>query len=122
MITGDPHDAKIQSLLTLSVLRRIFTTSLGYDYSILFALGRVYGGQKINGHSLHYLNPLPHEFLKLYKIRTVSRMNMETCHGAEGIKVKKKKQKTRHIITRTIKTILKNPSTFHKNLLKIKET
>ncbi|MPC46908.1 hypothetical protein E2C01_040640 [Portunus trituberculatus] len=29
--------------------------------------GRVYGGQKINGHSLHYFNP-PHRFLKLYKI------------------------------------------------------
>ncbi|MPC36307.1 hypothetical protein E2C01_029761 [Portunus trituberculatus] len=27
------------------------------DYTILFTLGRVYGGQKINGHSLHYCNP-----------------------------------------------------------------
>ncbi|MPC12552.1 hypothetical protein E2C01_005250 [Portunus trituberculatus] len=34
---------------------------------ILLTLGRVCGGQKINGHSLHYFNP-PHEFLKLYKI------------------------------------------------------
>ncbi|MPC30017.1 hypothetical protein E2C01_023271 [Portunus trituberculatus] len=33
----------------------------------VFHNGRVYGGQKINGYSLHYLNP-PHEFLKLYKI------------------------------------------------------
>ncbi|MPC93544.1 hypothetical protein E2C01_088677 [Portunus trituberculatus] len=24
---------------------------------ILLTLGRVYGGQKINGHSLHYFNP-----------------------------------------------------------------
>ncbi|MPC71448.1 hypothetical protein E2C01_065725 [Portunus trituberculatus] len=34
---------------------------------ILLTLGRVYGGQKINSHSLHYSNP-PHKFLKLYKI------------------------------------------------------
>ncbi|MPC71935.1 hypothetical protein E2C01_066227 [Portunus trituberculatus] len=34
---------------------------------ILMTLGRVYGGQKINGHSLHYFNP-SHEFLKLYRI------------------------------------------------------
>ncbi|MPC99136.1 hypothetical protein E2C01_094532 [Portunus trituberculatus] len=30
-------------------------------------LGRVYGGQKINGQSLHCFNT-PHMFLKLYKI------------------------------------------------------
>ncbi|MPC09744.1 hypothetical protein E2C01_002363 [Portunus trituberculatus] len=34
---------------------------------ILLKLGRVYGGQKNNGHGLLYSNP-PHEFLKLYKI------------------------------------------------------
>ncbi|MPC46076.1 hypothetical protein E2C01_039784 [Portunus trituberculatus] len=33
----------------------------------LFTLERVYGGQKINGQSLHYFNS-PHEFLKLCKI------------------------------------------------------
>ncbi|MPC35313.1 hypothetical protein E2C01_028734 [Portunus trituberculatus] len=29
----------------------------GYDNTILLTLGRVYGGHKINGHSLHYFNP-----------------------------------------------------------------
>ncbi|MPC11009.1 hypothetical protein E2C01_003656 [Portunus trituberculatus] len=30
-------------------------------------LGRLYGGQKVNGNSLHYLNPSD-KFLKLYRI------------------------------------------------------
>ncbi|MPC35308.1 hypothetical protein E2C01_028730 [Portunus trituberculatus] len=34
---------------------------------ILFTLGRVYGGQKINSQSRYYFNP-PHKFLKLYRI------------------------------------------------------
>ncbi|MPC89983.1 hypothetical protein E2C01_084949 [Portunus trituberculatus] len=34
---------------------------------ILLTLGRVYGGQKLNGHSLHYFNPAL-KFLKLYRI------------------------------------------------------
>ncbi|MPC31215.1 hypothetical protein E2C01_024498 [Portunus trituberculatus] len=37
--------------LTPSVLRRIFIMSFGYDWTILFTLGRVYEGQKINGQS-----------------------------------------------------------------------
>ncbi|MPC61562.1 hypothetical protein E2C01_055635 [Portunus trituberculatus] len=28
-----------------------------YNLTILLTLERVYGGQKINGHSLHYSNP-----------------------------------------------------------------
>ncbi|MPC13410.1 hypothetical protein E2C01_006143 [Portunus trituberculatus] len=34
---------------------------------ILLTLGRICGGHKINGHILHYFNPL-YKFLKLYKI------------------------------------------------------
>ena len=30
-----------------SVLGRIFTTSLGYDYTVLLTLGRVKGGQNV---------------------------------------------------------------------------
>ncbi|MPC86265.1 hypothetical protein E2C01_081088 [Portunus trituberculatus] len=53
-------------ILIPSVLGLIFTLKFVYDQTILFTLGRVYKGQKINGRSLHYFNP-PHEFLKLYK-------------------------------------------------------
>ncbi|MPC45078.1 hypothetical protein E2C01_038763 [Portunus trituberculatus] len=53
--------------LTPSLLGRIFTMSFGCKWTILLTLGMVYGGQKINSHSLHYFNP-PHKFLKLYKI------------------------------------------------------
>ncbi|MPC66639.1 hypothetical protein E2C01_060789 [Portunus trituberculatus] len=37
-----------------SVLGSIFTTSFGYDSKILLTSGRIYGGQKINGHSFHF--------------------------------------------------------------------
>ncbi|MPC09333.1 hypothetical protein E2C01_001941 [Portunus trituberculatus] len=44
------------NMKTRPVLRRIFTLSFGCDW-VLLILGRVYGGQKINSHSLHYYNP-----------------------------------------------------------------
>ncbi|MPC43658.1 hypothetical protein E2C01_037309 [Portunus trituberculatus] len=40
-----------------SVPRHISISSFGCDLTILLKLGRVYGGQKINGHVLHYFNP-----------------------------------------------------------------
>ncbi|MPC88102.1 hypothetical protein E2C01_082994 [Portunus trituberculatus] len=52
---------------------------------MLFILGRIYGGQRINGQSLYYFNP-PHEFLKLHKNQIVSRINLETRHSTEGVK------------------------------------
>ncbi|MPC26789.1 hypothetical protein E2C01_019939 [Portunus trituberculatus] len=45
------------SQLTPSVLGHIFTLRFVYVYTILLTLARVYGGQKINDHSLHYFNP-----------------------------------------------------------------
>ncbi|MPC74615.1 hypothetical protein E2C01_068982 [Portunus trituberculatus] len=50
-----------------SVLRRIFTLRFVYNYTILLTLERVYGGQNINSHSLHYFIP-QQKFMKLYKV------------------------------------------------------
>ena len=58
---------KVEWILAPSVLGHIFITSLEYDLTISLILGRVYGGQRINGQSLHRLNPL-HKSVKLYKI------------------------------------------------------
>ncbi|MPC29479.1 hypothetical protein E2C01_022713 [Portunus trituberculatus] len=41
--------------LTLSILGHIFTLRFVYNWTILLTLGRVYGDQKIYGHSLHHL-------------------------------------------------------------------
>ncbi|MPC39468.1 hypothetical protein E2C01_033005 [Portunus trituberculatus] len=40
--------------LTSLVLGRFSTTSFGCDWTILFTLGRVYGGEEITVRSLHY--------------------------------------------------------------------
>ncbi|MPC97465.1 hypothetical protein E2C01_092782 [Portunus trituberculatus] len=42
--------------LTPSILGHILTLKFEYDKTVLLTLGSVCGGQKINGHSLHYLN------------------------------------------------------------------
>ncbi|MPC28300.1 hypothetical protein E2C01_021501 [Portunus trituberculatus] len=52
------------NMKTRYVLGHIFTLRFLYDLTILLTLGRVYGDQKINGYSFHYLNP-PRKFLKL---------------------------------------------------------
>ena len=44
-------------LLTPSVLGHIVTVSFGCDYTILFTLGSVYGGKRINDNSLYNFNP-----------------------------------------------------------------
>ncbi|MPC18704.1 hypothetical protein E2C01_011597 [Portunus trituberculatus] len=54
--------------------------------TILLILGRLYEGQKINGHSLYYFNP-PYTFLKLCKITKLRVMNMKTRHGTGGVNV-----------------------------------
>ncbi|MPC19691.1 hypothetical protein E2C01_012614 [Portunus trituberculatus] len=43
-------------MLTSSILGHNFTLRFTYDKTILLTLGKIYGGQKINGHSLHYFN------------------------------------------------------------------
>ncbi|MPC29441.1 hypothetical protein E2C01_022671 [Portunus trituberculatus] len=58
--------ATVSTILTLSILGHIFSLRFMYNLTILLTLGRVNGGQKSNGHSLHYFNP-PHKFLKLFK-------------------------------------------------------
>ena len=40
---------QILMYLTLPVLRRIFTTGFRFDEAVLLTLGRIYGGQKVNG-------------------------------------------------------------------------
>ena len=44
-----------------------FISSLWCDYTILLTLGRVYGGEKINGQSFHCFKP-PRKFLKMYRL------------------------------------------------------
>ena len=55
------------TLTPLKYGETLFTLSFECDQTIFLALGVVYGGQKINGHSLYYFNP-PHELVKLYEI------------------------------------------------------
>ena len=42
--------------LSPSVLGHILIASFGCDQTVLLALGRVYGGEKINGQSVYYFN------------------------------------------------------------------
>ena len=46
----------LQHILAPSVFGHIFIMSLVCDQMILLTLGQVYGGQEINGQSLHYFN------------------------------------------------------------------
>ena len=42
---------------SLDCIQLLFTISFDCDSTILLTLGRVYGGQKINGQNIYYLNP-----------------------------------------------------------------
>ena len=59
-IQGNNYKEEIQIFITFipalmpSVLGHIFTTSFGCGWAILFILGRICEGQKINGQSVPY--------------------------------------------------------------------
>ena len=48
---------QIDTYISPSVPSYIFTTSLGYDYTILLTLDGIFVGQKMNGPSLYCFNP-----------------------------------------------------------------
>ena len=68
--------------LTPSVLEYIFTTSFS---KIRWFYGRVYGGQKINGQSLHYSNS-HQSFWSCIKLQTIIIMSVNMHHNTEETK------------------------------------
>ena len=60
---------------------------------ILLTLGRIYGGQKINGQSLYYLiiaqvsEAVAQMVSRIDKCQMISRIDMKTGPSTEGVKV-----------------------------------